>query len=290
MKKVKAYWISLRAFTVFWILANTILAVGCAAYWHNHISFFQALAAFLTVNFVLFFAHEMNNLIDYLRGVDKLEKGSQAKAYTAASQLLPSGQITETETKLLGLLCLSIGLIFFYFVFNIYTLIFLILGVFLAIAYSPIFKRYGFQELSLALGHGIATTCFVYSAIVPFDYKIFLTSSIPAIFAGGMITLDAWKDIETDLASKVKTYAQKLFELKVTPSAYGSWIFSVAVLAHFALILLDVLPPITLAALLSIPFFHLSSVMLNQKFDKGFLLFLIGMWIYPLLIGGALLV
>lgn len=289
MSKLKSYWTSLRAFTIFWIIANSILALGCAKLWNDSFSVTHAVIAFLCVNFVLFFAHEMNNLIDYIRGVDKLEEGSQAKAYTAASQLLPSGQMTTAETTALGLACLTIGTMCLYFIFNIYTLIFAAIGVFLAITYTPIFKRYGFQELALALGHGIATTCFVYSAVAPFSYKIFLTSAIPAIFAAGMITLDAWKDIETDLASRVKSYAQKLFELNVSPGSYGSWIFSVVVLAHFALILLNILPAITLAALFTIPLFHLSSVMINQHFDKGFLLYLIGMWAYPLMIGGALL-
>jgi len=289
--KLKIYWKSLRAFTLFWILANTIFAVGVARYLTGKFELMATVFAFLCVNLVLFFAHELNNVFDYLLKVDKVEKGSTAKTYTLASQLIPQGLLSVKEAIFLGLICLSLGVVCLFFVLNLWTLIFFIIGVSLSISYTIFFKRYGLQEIALAGGHGIASTCFVYSAITcSFEVYMLLASLIPAIFASGMITLDAWKDIETDFSAKVKTCAQYLFSLDVSPGTYMSWIFSLVIISHISLIFLRILPETTLAALFIIPGFHLASALIEKRFEKGMILFLVCMFAYPLVIGSCLFI
>jgi len=94
MSSLKAWITAGRFFAAPWILVNTFLGVKLAGF-----DLSAWMLGFAIVFSVMLSSHYMNAWRDYIRGFDRLEEGSKAKLYTAASQLIPRGEFTVAEAK-----------------------------------------------------------------------------------------------------------------------------------------------------------------------------------------------
>ena len=133
--KLKAWFVAGRFFAVPWLLCNTLLGVTLAGF-----SLYKWLLAFVITTCVLTAGHYLNNIVDYRRGLDKPEGGSKAKAYTSASQVLPSGALSVSTMVLTVFIFLLVGLTLFYCYcphrFDI--LVFFVLGVAMTLGYHDL--------------------------------------------------------------------------------------------------------------------------------------------------------
>jgi len=143
-KKIKAWFVSLRPFTVFWIMVNTLLGVSLAGF-----ELSSWLVAMGIGNSVLFAAHLLNNIRDFQRGLDKLEEGSEEKAYTSASKILPSGILSVRTMLISALAFIGFGtallLIFCPVRPDVWLLFFL--GLVMTCTYHDLFKPRGLPEI-----------------------------------------------------------------------------------------------------------------------------------------------
>jgi len=276
-EKVKAWFISLRPFTVFWMATNCLLGVALAEF-----DLSAWLLAFGITNSILFAGHLFNNIRDFQKGLDKLEEGSEEKAYTSASKILPSG-ILSVRTMLVSALAFvglgtSLLLIFSPIRWDVWLLFFL--GVAMIGSYTDFWKPRGLPEIPLFLGHGLATTAFAYSLVEPVTLTAVSAGILLGLFAASASTLDAWKDVETDYAGKVKGLAWTIAQANLPISQFwmGSMVMIYAV--QMGMVLLGLLPNMTLLTVFLLPLGHLGSVLLESNFDKGVMIFLLHMWLF----------
>ena len=279
MNKAKAWFIASRPFAIPWILVNTFLGARLAGF-----DFGKWLLASAIVSLILLAAHYVNNWRDFVKGFDKLESGSSAKPYTAASQLLPRGELTVQEMKGATIIVLGLSLVLMGFApkrLDVWLLY--ILGVSVALTYTDFFKPKGFGEVALFLGHGFGASTFAYSLIRPVTVEALAAGTLLGMLAGIVYTIDQWQDVETDFAKRVKNYAYLIAKAEMRLSTFFYFAVTAIVTIHLAFVLMGVLRPSTLKALLLMPLFHFAGVMLECQFEKGVWLSLIAIWLYPIL-------
>ena len=279
MSSLKAWFTAGRFFAAPWILVNTLLGVKLAGF-----DLHAWLLSFAVVFSILTACHYMNAWRDFARGVDGLE-GSRAKPYTAASQLIPKGELTVGEAKIATIAFLLLGILL-YALFapkRIDSFLLLLMGIAVALTYTDFFKPKGLGEISLFLGHGFGACAFAYSMVRPATLEAVVAGTILGFWAGLFYTIDQWQDVETDFAHKVKNYAYLLVKANMRVSTFYYFGVTAIVTIHLATTLIGWLPASTLKALLLLPLFHFTGVMLDYKFDKGVMLVLMGMWLYPVL-------
>jgi len=286
-KKTKAWFTSLRPFTVFWMAVNCLLGVALAGF-----DLSAWILAFGITNSVLFAGHLLNNIRDFQKGLDKLEEGSKEKAYTSASKILPSG-ILSVKTMLvsaLGFVGLgtSLLLIFCPVRWDVWLLFFL--GVAMIGSYTDFWKPRGLPEISLFLGHGLATTAFAYSLIEPVSLTAVSAGILTGLFAASASTLDAWKDVETDYARRVKGLAWTVAQANLPISQYWMGSLMMIYAVQMGMVLMSLLPKMTLLTVFLLPLGHLTGIVLERDFDRGVMLMLLTMWGFATLAAlGALL-
>ena len=279
MNKAKAWFVASRPFAIPWILVNTFLGARLAGF-----DFGKWLLASAIVSLILLAAHYINNWRDFVKGFDKLENGSSAKPYTAASQLLPRGELTVQEMKGATIIVLGLSLVLMGFApkrLDVWLLY--VLGVSVALTYTDFFKPKGFGEVALFLGHGLGASTFAYSLIRPVTVEALAAGTLLGLLAGMVYTIDQWQDVETDFAKRVKNYAYLIAKAEMRLSTFFYFAVTAVVTIHLAFVLMGVLRPSTLKALLLMPLFHFAGVMLECQFEKGVWLGLIAIWLYPIL-------
>jgi len=286
LKKVKAWLVSLRLFATPWMIVNTCLGVALAGF-----DLSAWILAFGITNSILFAGHLFNNIRDFQKGLDKLEEGSEEKAYTSASKILPSG-ILSVRTMLVSALAFvglgtSLLLIFSPIRWGVWLLFFL--GVAMIGSYTDFWKPRGLPEIPLFLGHGLATTAFAYSLVEPVTLTAVSAGILLGLFAASASTLDAWKDVETDYAGKVKGLAWTIAQANLPISQFwmGSMVMIYAV--QMGMVLMGLLPNMTLLTVFLLPLGHLTGIILEKDFDRGVMLFLLTMWLFPVLMSLGIL-
>ena len=280
MSSLRAWIVAGRFFAAPWILCNTLLGVKLAGFDLN-----AWLLSFAIVFSILLSAHYMNAWRDYVRGLDSLEEGSKAKPYTAASQLIPRGEFTVTEAKAatIGWLLIAIGLFILFAPKRIDTIALLLLGIFVAVTYSDFWKVKGLGEIALFLGHGFGACTFAYSMVKPVTLEALAAGAILGMWAGIFYTIDQWQDVETDFAKRVKNYAYLIARANMKLSTFYYFAVSAIITMHFGFVLMGFLPTSTLKTILLLPLFHFTGVLLDYHFEKGVMMALLGMWLYPIL-------
>ena len=280
MSSLRAWIIAGRFFAAPWIAVNTFLGVKLAGFDLN-----AWLLSFAIVFSILLSAHYMNAWRDYVRGLDSLEEGSKAKPYTAASQLIPRGEFTVTEAKAatIGWLLIAIGLFILFAPKRIDTIALLLLGIFVAVTYSDFWKVKGLGEIALFLGHGFGACTFAYSIVKPVTLEALAAGVVLGMWAGILYTIDQWQDVETDFAKRVKNYAYLIARANMKLSTFYYFAVTAIVTIHFGFVLMGLLPTSTLKTILLLPLFHFTGVLLDYHFEKGVMICLLGMWIYPIL-------
>jgi len=277
------YFIASRPFTVPWITANTFAGCMLAGF-----DLYTFILASLIANIGLFTVHYWNNLRDWARGVDKLEPGgSVAKPYTAASQLIPYGLMAWWENAILGALCLATATALFVLFApkTVYTVALFAMGVFLVATYTDLFKPRGLGEVALFLGHGFGVSTFAYALTLGYvDLKAVSLGTILGLHAASFYTIDQWQDaVVSGFKGRVSSLAELLVGAKVSISQYYYGAITGIVAIHIAFVLMGLLPASTLKAILLLPLFHITGLMMEYRFIQGVLLGLTGMVLYPIL-------
>jgi len=276
---IKAWLICARIFALPWIATNVLVGVSLAGF-----SLEKWLLGFLVVGSVLISAHFFNAYFDFIKGFDKVEGGSKPKPYTAGNQVLPRGWLSLRTVKISTFAWLIVSLILMFFAprrIDVYLLY--ALGVFVAFAYSLWFKPKGFGEVALFLGHGFGASTFAYSLVKPVTGEALAAGALLGLLAGVVYTVDQWVDAETDFARRVKNYAYLIAKAEMRLSTFFYFAVTAVVTIHIAFVLMGILRASTLKALLLMPLFHFTGVLLDYQFEKGVWVALTAIWFYPIL-------
>jgi len=279
-KKIKAWFVSLRAFATIWMATNCLLGVALAGF-----DLSAWILAFGITTSILFAGHLLNNIRDFQRGLDRVEEGSKEKAYTSASKILPSG-ILSVRTMLVSTLAFvgfgtALLLIFCPVRPDVWLLFFL--GLIMTCSYHDWFKPRGLPEIPLFLGHGFAVTVFAYSLVEPINLTAVSAGILLGLFAASASTLDAWKDVETDYAQKVKGLAWTIAQANLPISQYWMGSLMMIYAVQMGMVLMGLLPSVTLLTVFLLPLGHLTGIILERDFDKGVMLMLLVMWLFAAL-------
>lgn len=284
MSSIKSWIVAARLFAVPWVFVNCLLGAKLAGF---DLSAF--ITAFSIVASLLLASHYMNAWRDYVRGLDRID-GSKAKKYTTASRLIVEGKFTVAEAKLatIGWTLIAIGLFILFAPKRIDTVAIFALGSIVALTYTDFFKPRGFGELALFLAHGFGSVCFAYSFIKPITLEGVAAGILLGMWAGMAYTIDQWYDVETDFARRVKNFAHVVAKANIKLSSFYWFAVTAIITTHFGFVLLGFLQPTTLLVILLLPLYHITGVYLDYQFEKGILLALLGMWLYPIamILGG----
>jgi len=279
-EKIIAWFVSLRPFVLPWMLVNTLLGVALAGF-----DFSGWILAFGITTSILLAGHLLNNIRDFQRGLDRVEEGSEEKAYTSASKILPSG-ILSVRTMLISALAFvgfGTALLLIYCPIRSDVWLLFFLGLVMICTYHDFFKPRGLPEIPLFLGHGLATTAFAYGLVEPVSLTAVSAGILLGLFAASASTLDAWKDVETDYARKVKGLAWTIAQANLPISQF--WLGSLMMIyaVQMGMVLMGLLPTMTLLTVFLLPLGHLTGIILERDFDKGVMLVLLTMWLFALL-------
>jgi len=280
MSKIKWMFWAARPFSIPWVFVNTLLGAALAG-----IDWLKWFVAFVIVGMVLVASHYINSWRDFVKGFDKLEEGSTAKAYTSASQILPRGLLDTSDVTrgALVLLALATALMVVYAPKRIDVWGLFALGVFCAVTYTDFFKVHAIGEIPLFLGHGFGASTFAYSLIKPIDSTAIAVGVLLGLWSAMAYTLDQYKDVETDFAKKAKDLAYLMFKARIKPSAYVWFAGSATTTLAVAFVIAGVLPTEFLSSLSILPLVHITGIVIDYDFDKGVLLALLAMWLYALI-------
>jgi len=279
-EKIKAWFVSLRAFAAPWMLVNCLLGVALAGF-----DLSAWILAFGITTSILFAGHLLNNIRDFQRGLDKVEEGSEEKAYTSASKILPSGilSVRTMLTSALAFVGFGTSLLLIYCPVRPDVWLLFFLGLIMTCSYHDWFKPKGLPEIPLFLGHGFAVTAFAYSLVETVSLTAISAGILLGLFAASASTLDAWKDVETDYAKKVKGLAWTIAQANLPISQYWMGSLMMIYAVQMGMVLMGLLPSVTLLTVFLLPLGHLTGIILERDFDKGVVLMLLVMWSFSIL-------
>ena len=285
MNKFKAWIIAGRFFGAPWMLVNALLGVTLAGF--DIVKWLHSFA--ITVS-ILVSGHYLNAWRDFAKGLDEVDEGSAAKPYTAGSQVLPHGWLSLRTIMVSAVVFLALSALLLLFVprrIEVYLLYGL--GVSMALTYSDIFKPKGLGEIALFLGHGFGATNFAYSLVRPIDLTGLSAGFLMGFWAAIIYTIDQWQDVTTDFAMRVKTFAYMVFKSNMKISQLWYFLVTASLVTQASMVLMGWLPSRTLASIFVLPLAHVVGVLLDYDFERGVLLALVTMWLYPTLSALALM-
>lgn len=266
-----------RFFVAPWMLCNILLGVSLAGF-----DAVKWLLSFAIVLSILTAGHFLNDWRDFVKGLDKIDEGSIAKPYTAGSQVLPHGWLSLRTIKISTVAFLALSAILLVFApRRIDVYLFYGIGVSMALTYTDILKPKGLGEVALFLGHGFGSTSFAYSLVKPVDLTGLSAGALLGFWAGIVYTIDQWQDVTTDFAEKVKNLAYMMFKANMKISQLWYFLVTASLVMQVSMVLMGWFPSETLATILILPLAHIVGVLLDYQFDKGVLLALVTMWLYP---------
>jgi len=277
MNPMKAWIVSARLFVIPWMLVNTLYGVVLAGF-----ELSQWILSFGIVTSLLLMAHFINNWRDFVKGVDEV---SEAKPYTVASQILPRGFLSVRTMKLSALFfgLLSLSLLMAYGPLRVDVISLYLLGVLMAVSYTDFFKPRGLGEVALFLGHGFGAVSLAYSLIRPIDLTGISAGFLIGMFTGILYSLDQWQDVKTDFVKKASDLAWMIFKANIRISVLWWFAITATLVMQMGFVLMGVLPAVTLIAVFILPVAHVVGILLDYNFQKGILLALLCLWLYPLL-------
>jgi len=149
--------------------------------------------------------------------------------------------------------------------------------------YTDGFKELGLNEIGGFLGQGFFTILFAYSLIRTPTLEAVAGGIIVGILSATVFFFDKFKDIETDLERRANSLAKLVFDAEVKPNWMWFFFYSATVMVTFACVFLGFLPGLMLFSVFTFPIAHLTGIFLEADYDKGVLLVLITIWLYPLI-------
>jgi len=272
---VWAWLISTRAITLPWVFLFTLFGALVAGV-HNWTS---AIGAAVTTSLVLLVAHFINNFGDVLLGVDRYVDDpeearkivSSIKPYTAAAWIVPL-RITSMKFQLANALALSVISAITYLLLvhrGPWTLGLYLLGVFMAITYTPFWKPMRLGELAAFLGHGFATSTFGFLSQSGDVLAAMLVGVVPGFISALAYSVDQYADIKTDFVERVRSIAEAWFNSKLPLGLYV-----IAVVGFFYHLLtvwvaLGIYPRGVLLTYILVPFFLMTAARVEYDREKG---------------------
>ena len=278
MSPLKYWIIAARLFAVPWVFVNCFLGAALAGFdaWYY-------ILASAIVSSLLISSHYANAWRDYVLGYDRIN-GSKSKVYTAASQLIPNGKFTVKEAKYatLGWYLVGLSLFIIFAPIRMDTVAIFAMGSFFVATYSDLWKKYGLGEIALFMCHGFGSVVFAYSLIKPVDLQAVAAGTLMGLMSGIGYTVDQWQDVETDFTKRVKDLSYIIFKANLR-IGYVVFLGLTTVLTfHIFFVMSGILPVSTMKAFLLMPLFYISTVLLDYQLPKGILMYLITMWLYPI--------
>ena len=110
-----------------------------------------------------------------------------------------------------------------------------------------------------------------------------LVGSLMGFWASMAYGVDQWRDIETDLVRRVRTFAARLYGYHMSLSSYIQLCYFMILMYHMSLVMGGVLPPGTLLSMMTFAPIFATIVVIDRDLDRGVLLALAAMISYPLL-------
>ena len=209
---------------------------------------------------------------DYKYSVDHLKAGEK-NPYTGGSGTLSSGQIKPQHMRTAFTICYTITIMIGLYLYTIVgwpILVFGFIGIFCSIFYTmpPIrFSHHGVGELAQLINFGtIIGLGSYYTQAKTLTTEAFLATLPLGIMLFSMITINEIPDCQTD------KQAGKLTLIARYSKKTGVKIYIVSWICTYTLIIitstLQLITPISLIALASIPFVHRSIKILKQHYDN----------------------
>ena len=271
MNKAKAWLVASRPFAIPFWLAGTAMGVAFAG-WD-----IQAwVMASLIVTLIGLSAHYINNYWDYIKGLDKLDNGSKPKAYTAANQILPAGILSVEDMQMAAVFCLVVAFILAgVFLRRIDQILMFLVGLMAAIGYTVFFKPKGLGEIAMFLGWG-GTGPFAYTLVKPFDVTALGLWIITGMTGAMVYTIDQLPDTETDFMKRVKNLSYYVMKANIKPSQIVWFIVSAVMVLSVGMVVLGWIPKEMIYIVFTLPIWHICGIVIDNDFEKGVLIGLVG--------------
>jgi 1,4-dihydroxy-2-naphthoate octaprenyltransferase len=267
------WFISTRAFALPWVMLYTLSGALLAGL--RDVT--SAVVSMIIVALVLLGAHFRNNYRDVELGVDRyvdsIEEAERAisiiKPYTAAAWLVPlritSVRFQKVNEVVMYLLSLIIFILFMRK--TLFTTIFYLTGLLMALTYTDFWKRKGLGEASAFLGHGFSTTVFGFLSQSDDILTAMLIGIAPGLISGFAYSIDQYLDIKTDFIKKVRSLAEAWFKSRLPLGLYVIAIYFAYIHLVTLMILFGVYPRGMLLTYLAIPliFFVASEVEYDRE-------------------------
>ena len=271
MNKAKAWLVASRPFAIpFWLTAT---AMGVAfAGWDTK----AWIVASLIVTLIGLSTHYINNWRDYTKGIDTLDNGSKHKAYKKANQILPAGILSVRDMQMATAFCLVIVFILAgVFLRRIDQILLFLIGLLTAIGYTDFFKPKGLGEIAMFFAWG-GTAPFAYTLIKPFDITAMGLWVINGMTGAMVYTIDQLPDVETDLVKRVKNLAFYVMRAKISPSQLVWFVVSAIMVLSVGMVTLGWAPKETAYIIFTLPLWHICGIVIDNDFEKGVFIGLIG--------------
>ena len=244
---------STRWFALLWTFLSGLFGVLLAGTFIK-IDWYYAFCAFGVTQSLLLASHFMNNFRDYERGVDDANDPSEVKDYTGASALVPLGITSVRFQKVNTIVFALLSAVFLWPLLSLpwlpQILFIYFWGVFIAFAYTDLFKPNGMGELGIFLGQCLAVSVATFISQTPLttgNWWQIIFAMVPISFAGAFFySIDQYQDAESDMTKRVRNWAILLWRSRLPLGLYILMGYTFVLFVQHVAITIGILPIISL--------------------------------------------
>jgi len=283
---IKAYITLLRAFALPFVIAFVVYGAALAPNFESN-RYDIGLATGAMACF-LFAAHYFNGWYDYVTGIDKKTNGSTAASYTSACEVLPSGRANANMVLLITLVFLVVGNGIMLHLSSLHGREVAIVGVVASVfgvAYSCFFKPRGLGEMAVFVNFGY---CLFFAGHLVAGGSItvdsMLMAFLPAVIVTPIITVDAAKDVKTDLDMKIRTFAAYLSDAEFPLSRHVEMSYIAVLVWQMYLIATNLIPAKSFISVLATPFIYIGLIIIDKDHIRGAGFIIPGLLVYSCLL------
>lgn len=284
--KLKAHIGLGRFFALPIVLCSVLLGVAMGGTW-SWLTVMIVLAAI----FEMAYSHSFNTLLDYAwTGLDKGEEKdrSRGKIYTKGQQAIASGQLTNREVLVNGLVYLAISAIFAGIVSaNTTPVVWAIWGGSALCTFWYSWGKLHYQcELALGVGFGPLAVMLGMASQPNPDYLSAFLASIPFLLIWGYAaeTIDQYIDAEPNWSRGLRNFGALLWRYEGTISTFITWMLIYTFLAQFIMIASGILAAQTALSLITFIPFSFCILYLENHLRAGVIWGLGGIFLYMILV------
>ena len=244
---------STRWFALLWTFLSGLFGVLLAGTFVE-IDWYYAFCAIGVTQSLLLASHFMNNFRDYERGVDDAKDPSEVKDYTGASALVPLGITSVRFQKVNTIVFALLSAVFLWPLLSLpwlpQILFIYFWGVFIAFAYTDLFKPNGMGELGIFLGQCLAVSVATFISQTPLttgNWWQIIFAMVPISFAGAFFySIDQYQDAESDMTKRVRNWAILLWRSRLPLGLYILMGYTFVLFVQHVAITVGILPIISL--------------------------------------------